>query len=155
MDVCTQFENNNNNKKIPLRHSWDIMLTLMGWTDGITRQKNNPHWITSIYLKKSNYHTHVPKIHFPVKERPEQAKQPTTSQRLPTYTKLIMSDSSSLICCTNFIGKLHRLEENLAMTEWVNSMKLITNMVTLSKTCRVSDKSPSGEHAQIHTFVHI
>lgn len=46
-----------------------------------------------------------------VNRRPERAERPTTNRLLPTYTKLIMSDSSVLICAANFIRKLHRLEE--------------------------------------------
>lgn len=44
-----------------------------------------------------------------------------------------MSDSSVLICCANFTTKIHELEKNLGMAEWVNSMKLNTSMVALSK----------------------
>lgn len=51
-------------------------------------------------------------ISIPANSRPTQAKQPTTAHLLPTYTKLIMSDSSVLICCANFISKLHSLEES-------------------------------------------
>lgn len=153
MDVCTQFENNNNKKSLKAFLRYHARSNGMDRWDNAT--KNNPHWITSIYLKKGNITHTFPKFTFLLKKDLSKQRSTTTSQLLPTHTKLIMSDSSSLICCANFIGKLHRLEENLAMTEWVNSMKLITNMVTLSKSCRPLYKSPSGEHAQIHTFVHI
>lgn len=49
---------------------------------------------------------------FPAKSRPAEAAHPTTTHLLPTYTRLIMSDSSVLNCCANFISKLHSLEES-------------------------------------------
>lgn len=77
--------------------------------------ENNHDHIPSVHhenkLKIHTYIFFVYSVCFPVNRRPEQAKQPTTIHPLPTYTKMIMSDSSVLICCANFTSKLHRLEE--------------------------------------------
>lgn len=116
--------------------------------------ENNHDHIPSVqHENKLKFHTYIffaYSICFTVNGRPEQAKHPTTTHLLPTYTKLIMSDSSVLICCANFIGELHKAWRNLAMAVCVNSMQLNSDTVTPSKSCCVACaqkcRRPSAHH---------
>lgn len=81
-----------------------------------TVKNNHDHTPSVHHENKLKFHTYiffVYSTYSPVNRRPERAKRPTTIHLLPTHTKLIMSDSSVLIWCANFISKLHRLEETL------------------------------------------
>lgn len=83
----------------------------------------NKHEPSHIFLVDRNF--------FSINRKYEQA----TPLPPPTYTKLLMSDSSVLICCANFIGELHRLYKHLSEKGWGNSTALYAHMVMLSQSC--------------------
>lgn len=64
------------------------------------------------------------------------SKQLTTLFLLPTRTKLLMSDSSVLICCANFIGELRRLWKHLGETKMGEQCCSVhTHTVAPSRSC--------------------
>lgn len=88
----------------------------------LSSQSKQTRTLTHIFL--------VDRIFISVNRKYEQATD-NTVPAANTHTKLLMSDSSALICSANFIRELHRLREHLGETERGTSTVFYAHMLAL------------------------